>query len=632
MEPVGENEATEAPPFIPKDGYGGSGKTQGASSTPMLQGDGDMPGVVVRIGQAQPRRDSSRLGKRDSAGSVYGTRNYSGAGGGAGGRRWSESSNHSSMTTSRRISAVGTIFESPHITVGTQIVLVAPAFLYAIAVLMWLFEDQDIEFARELAPVSFAALCVHLFAAGEIPYLTFWEVVHYWFHAACEVLVANDYTRKIGTRHLNYSLGTLYVLWMLFRHLTGSNAKQVMLFRLRHHQSYAVVFSFLSTVYSLYEYAAMGIPYTNNTSELMADLVIFVCWFLSIVTIINAAPREHTPAIMYLSTVIPDPTLQIESLEVAPDGAFTENDRRRLSLGPLSRDRGPLGRMLRDTGRPVSLPSGARPEGSGPSPRDPTIAFSHQGNWMERSGSLHGELAEDGGDKKRLGFGERRGASEEGARSIRPRSSANNRSTGMLSPYEETSEGEGENDKPEDSVEDVSSSGDAQDDPDEYTHPLLKYYRMHGRIPPLSFFNTYLCEIVFFWRFMLFTFTVGYKLFLSLAAYYIMNRHWAQIFTPLSTSALTVSWLLTLGCDPRDRVSNQMMNVHFWFHALSEIPDIIVWIKNGQHVEAILTDVDVDIDVDIDIDAVSASTRSCLGHCESGVGFDNGVGIDSVPM
>lgn len=60
--------------------------------------------------------------------------------------------------------------------------------------------------------------------------------------------------------------------------------------------------------------------------------------------------------------------------------------------------------------------------------------------------------------------------------------------------------------------------------PQEYTHPLLKYYRMHGRIPPLSFCNTYLCEIVFFWRFMLFTFTVGYKLFLSLAAYYIMNR------------------------------------------------------------------------------------------------------------
>ncbi|CAN0135505.1 unnamed protein product, partial [Hapterophycus canaliculatus] len=143
----------------------------------------------------------------------------------------------------------------------------------------------------------------------QIPYLTFWEVVHYWFHAACEVLVANDYTRKIGggvwgvfltsvlmlifwptgwvmlrrlrvkmnhpsrtsrfpnvgesamnsgvplvclsmylgtqslsclvyegvtdcalknsgTRHLNYSLGTLYVMWMLFRHLTGSNAKQ----------------------------------------------------------------------------------------------------------------------------------------------------------------------------------------------------------------------------------------------------------------------------------------------------------------------------------------------------------------------------------------------------------------------
>lgn len=37
MERVGENEATEAPPFIPKDGYGGSGKMQGASSSPMLQ-------------------------------------------------------------------------------------------------------------------------------------------------------------------------------------------------------------------------------------------------------------------------------------------------------------------------------------------------------------------------------------------------------------------------------------------------------------------------------------------------------------------------------------------------------------------------------------------------------------------
>ena len=33
--------------------------------------------------------------------------------------------------------------------------------------------------------------------------------------------------RLTGTRHLNYSLGTLYVLWMLFRHLTGSSAKHV---------------------------------------------------------------------------------------------------------------------------------------------------------------------------------------------------------------------------------------------------------------------------------------------------------------------------------------------------------------------------------------------------------------------
>lgn len=38
----------------------------------------------------------------------------------------------------------------------------------------------------------------------QIPYLTFWEVVHYWFHAACEVLVANDYTRKIGKTRPGY--------------------------------------------------------------------------------------------------------------------------------------------------------------------------------------------------------------------------------------------------------------------------------------------------------------------------------------------------------------------------------------------------------------------------------------------
>ena len=34
----------------------------------------------------------------------------------------------------------------------------------------------------------------------------------------------------------------------------------------------------------------------SNTSELMADLIIFVCWFLSIVTIINTAPRVREAA------------------------------------------------------------------------------------------------------------------------------------------------------------------------------------------------------------------------------------------------------------------------------------------------------------------------------------------------
>lgn len=52
---------------------------------------------------------------------------------------------------------------------------------------------------------------------------------------------------------------------------------QVMLFRLRHHQSYAVVFSFLSTMYSLYEYAAQGIPYRR---ERYHRVCVFVCVFL----------------------------------------------------------------------------------------------------------------------------------------------------------------------------------------------------------------------------------------------------------------------------------------------------------------------------------------------------------------
>ena len=31
-----------------------------------------------------------------------------------------------------------------------------------------------------------------------------------------------------------------------------------------------------------------------------------------------------------------------------------------------------------------------------------------KGNWMERSGSLHGESKDDSGDKRRLGLGDRR--------------------------------------------------------------------------------------------------------------------------------------------------------------------------------------------------------------------------------
>ena len=37
-----------------------------------------------------------------------------------------------------------------------------------------------------------------------------------------------------------------------------------------------------------------------------------------------------------------------------------------------------------------------------------------KGNWMERSGSFHGETKDDGGDKRRLGLGDRRCATSGG--------------------------------------------------------------------------------------------------------------------------------------------------------------------------------------------------------------------------
>ena len=54
------------------------------------------------------------------------------------------------------------------------------------------------------------------------------------------------------------------------------------------------VFFFLSFFSLLFSFCCVCFVFyicRNNTSELMADLIIFVCWFLSIVTIINAAPR-----------------------------------------------------------------------------------------------------------------------------------------------------------------------------------------------------------------------------------------------------------------------------------------------------------------------------------------------------
>lgn len=104
----------------------------------------------------------------------------------------------SQTSFSRGISAWGTVLESEHISSAFEIILVVPALVYAFVVLMWIFAGTDIEYCRELGPVSFAALCLHLFAGAESPHLTVWEMMHYGFHALCEMIVANYATLQLG--------------------------------------------------------------------------------------------------------------------------------------------------------------------------------------------------------------------------------------------------------------------------------------------------------------------------------------------------------------------------------------------------------------------------------------------------
>jgi hypothetical protein len=125
----------------------------------------------------------------------------------------------------RGISSWGTVLESEHLSPALEVLLVGPALAYAFAVLTWLFSGTDIEYAREIGPVSFAALCLHLFAAAESPSLTVWEMLHYWFHAACEVLVANDFTLQLGGGPGGVAVTSLLMLvfwpvgWMCLRTL-----------------------------------------------------------------------------------------------------------------------------------------------------------------------------------------------------------------------------------------------------------------------------------------------------------------------------------------------------------------------------------------------------------------------------
>ena len=96
---------------------------------------------------------------------------YGNAGGGAGGRRWSESSNHSSMTYSRRISAVGTIFESPHISVGTQVCTVrpgpAPKGRFGFCAKMYqLLERRKVVLIPSMLPLTYnCCFCIFVYRA-----------------------------------------------------------------------------------------------------------------------------------------------------------------------------------------------------------------------------------------------------------------------------------------------------------------------------------------------------------------------------------------------------------------------------------------------------------------------------------
>jgi hypothetical protein len=66
--------------------------------------------------------------------------------------------------------------------------------------------------------------------------------------------------------------------------------------------------------------------------------------------LVYRTPLQFTPPILNLHTVILDSQAVLTALEIAPDGAMTADERKRLAAaGALARDRGPLAAVLRQT-------------------------------------------------------------------------------------------------------------------------------------------------------------------------------------------------------------------------------------------------------------------------------------------
>ncbi len=313
-------------------------------------------------------------------------------------------------------------------------------------------------------------------------------------------------------RQMNYCLSNLFIVYSLFKHLSGIAAHRVMLFRLRLYQGLAVIFSFISSMYSLYEYSSEpgGTPFAGYAGMKYTSSILLWLFFLASVLLLTwCTPEVYSPFVLHSNAID-------ESLETFN----VDHDR------------------VKDNAIGASLETLKVKDGG-------VSEYA-----LEELKWLHSTSGPEFHVMNSLYLGQGCYSSASSLQSIPP------------GPMEEYTE-------------------------DNYVHPLLQYYNEHHRIPPISILLIYLREIVFFWRFSLILLTVGYKLLVFVSSYSTGYRYWTQILTPLSTSALIVHWMLALRCNYRDRVSNQALNLHFWFHALSEIPNVIVWIHEGSVEKAV---------------------------------------------